>query len=262
MQAVERIFSVLSTIAQHPKGLSLSEISDSVGLAKSTTSRFLQSLEAVSAVQRENNAYTIGSGIIALAGAVPGTSLVQALAYPTLLELADKSKETVHLGVREGRKLRYTEQIDTPHRVQLETWLKETYPLHVTAAGKALLAYAAPELIEAYLEEPLEAYSPKSITDAERLREDLEQSKERGYAQTLQEFSEDISGFATAILDTDGKPVASISISIPVFRFPEDKGTAIIQLLQEASLTLAQKLLGQKLLGQKLLGQKLQGAAG
>ena len=244
MQAVERIFSVLSTIAQHPKGLSLSEISDSVGLAKSTTSRFLQSLEGVSAVQRDENIYKIGSGIINLAASVPGANLVQALAYPTLLELADKSKETVHLGTREGRKLRYIEQIDTPHRVQLETWLNKSYPLHVTAAGKVLLAHAAPEVIEAYLEGPLEAYSPKSITDAYSLQAELRKVKERGYAQTLQEFSDDISGFATAILDAEGKPVASISISIPVFRFPEDKGTAIIQLLQGASLTLAQKLQG------------------
>jgi len=244
MQAVERIFSVLSTIAQHPGGVSLSEISSSVGLAKSTTSRFLQSLETVSAVQKDDNKFKIGSGIIHLAAAVPGTNLVQALAYPSLLGLADKSKETVHLGIREGRTLRYVEQIDTPHRVQLETWLDKTYPLHVTAAGKALLAYAAPEIVEDYLEGPLEAYSRKSITDIQSLKADLLTTRERGYAQTLQEFSEDISGFATAIFDADGKPVASVSISIPMFRFPKDNGAAIINLLKEASLTLGQKLQG------------------
>lgn len=242
MQAVERIFSVLSTIAQHPGSLSLSEISDSVGLTKSTTSRFLQSLELVRAVRRENNVYRIGSGIAPLATAVPGPNLVQALAQPTLLEIADKSQETVHLGIREGRNLRYTEQIDTPRRVQLETWLNKSYPLHVTAAGKALLAYAAPKVIEDYLEGPLEAYSAKSITDAQILQAELLKTKGRGYAQTLQEFSDDISGFATAIFNNEGKPVASISISVPVFRFPEDDGAAMIELLQKASLTLSQKL--------------------
>lgn len=233
---------MLSTIAQHPRGLSLSEISDSVGLAKSTTSRFLQSLETVSAVQRDDNIYKIGSSIIHLAAGVSGAQLVQTLAYPTLLELAEKSQETVHLAVREGRKLRYIEQVDTPRRVQLETWLNKSYPLHVTAAGKVLLAHAALEVIEDYLEGPLEAYSAKSITNAQTLQEDLLKTKKRGYAKTLQEFSDDISGFAAAVFNADGKIVASISISIPVFRFPKDDGAAIIELLQEASLALSQKL--------------------
>ena len=240
MQAVQRTFLLLNTIAAEPAGLSLSELSEKVNLAKSTTSRFLQSLEDVGAVRKMSNKYAIGLGIVSLAASMPHTNIVQALAYPTLLDLADKSRETVHLGIREGHKLCYVEQINTPHRVQLETWLNQCYPLHLTAAGKLFLAYANKDLLETYLSKPLEAYSSNSITSVKQLKTDLEKIRQRGYAKTKQEFSEDISGFAAGIF-SDDELIASISISGPSFRFPVSEAF-IIDLLKDASTTLSQKL--------------------
>jgi len=241
MQAVNRIFSMLNTIAARPEGVTLSEISTSVGLAKSTTSRFLQSLEDVGAVSKKDNKFSIGIGIASLASAVPATTFIQALAYPTLLELADQSRETVHLGIREGEKLSYIEQINTPHRVQLETWLNKSYPLHVTAAGKIFLAYADDDVLSSYLAKPLEAYSSKTITNPKLLKKELELVRQKGYAQTNQEFSEDISGFAVGIFDAAQQVIASIGVSGPSFRFPEDD-KAIVHLLLKASKQLSKKL--------------------
>lgn len=242
MQAIDRIFSMLNTISAHPDGLSLSEISQAVGLAKSTTSRFLQSLEDVNAVHKKENKYSIGLGIVSLAASVPNSTIIQALAYPTLLELADKSKETVHLGIREGRNLTYIEQINTPHRVQLNTWLNQSYPLHVTAAGKVFLAHMQQSFLKDYLRQPLEAFSSNSITDPKALEQELQKIKAQGYAQTKREFSDDISGFAIGIFNATETPVACISISGPDFRFPEEDGDVIISLLKDASKQLSQKL--------------------
>lgn len=242
MQSVQRIFTLLNTIAARPEGMSLSEISSSIGLAKSTTSRFLQSLEDVNAVKKTANKFTIGLGIISLAETVPDSTIVQALAYPTLLDLADKSRETVHLGIREGHKLTYIEQINTPHRVQLETWLHKSYPLHISAAGKIFLAHADKSFLSSYLNEPLVAYSSQSITNPKHLKEELKRVKAQGFAKTRQEFSEEISGFAVGIFDTHQKPIATISISGPAFRFPEKDGKEMIDLLLEASQRLSSKL--------------------
>jgi IclR family acetate operon transcriptional repressor len=242
MQSVERIFLMLNTLAAHPDGLSLSEISEAVGLAKSTTSRFLQSLEHVQAIKRSDNSFSLGLGILKLATYVPNSTLIQAIAYPTLLELADKSRETVHLAIREGFKLTYIEQIDTPHHVQLQTWLNQTYPLHVTAAGKVFLAYASQGFINSYLARTLESYTPHSLSHPEALQKNLELIRQRAYAQTLQEFSADINGFAVGIFDVSGDVVAAISISGPSFRFPEHHEQAIIELLLEASEQLSQKI--------------------
>lgn len=243
MQAIERSFSILNTIAAHPKGLSLSEISQSLGLAKSTTSRFLQSLENVNAISKTANKYQIAIGIISLASLVPSAHIIQAVAYPTLLNLADQSRETVHLAIQEHHHVRYIEQINTPHRVQLETWLNKAYPLHVTAAGKLFLAFSSRDFLETYLAKPLEAFSSKSITDPALLKAELARIKAQAYAETKQEFSEDINGFAVAIFDEQLKPMASISISGPHFRFPKNEAKNLISLLLNASAQLSKKSL-------------------
>ncbi len=243
MQAIERSFSILNTIAAHPKGLSLSEISQSLGLAKSTTSRFLQSLENVNAISKTANKYQIAMGIINLAHSVPSAHFLKVIAYPSLLELADKSRETVHLAIQEQYQVKYIEQINTPHRVQLETWLNKAYPLHVTAAGKLFLAYASHDFLESYLAKPLKAFSSKSLTDPTLLRAELARIKAQGYAETKQEFSEDINGFAVAIFDEQFKPMASISISGPHFRFPKNDTKKLISLLLDASEQLSKKSL-------------------
>ena len=111
---------------------------------------------------------------------MPHLRSVQAIAYPHLLELAEACEETVHLAVREGQLIRYVEQIDTLKRVQLGNWLNQAYPLHLTAAGKALLAYADSETIRTYLKTPLKTYTTKSLKEAKSLEQELKKIKAEG----------------------------------------------------------------------------------
>jgi DNA-binding IclR family transcriptional regulator len=241
MQAIERITSILRAVSQSPEGISLAALSSEIGLAKSTTLRFLQSLESQHMLERQENTYRLGQGLIALVASVPHLRSIQAISYPYLLELVKASKETVHLALREGQTIRYIEQIDTPRQVQLGNWLNQAYPLHLTAAGKALLAYADTSTIRAYLKQPLQSYTSKSLKEASALEKELKKIKARGYAETRQEFSDDINGFAVGLFHQK-EIVASISISIPVFRFPKDGGKKLLSLLQETANNIHQHI--------------------
>ena len=55
MQAIQRIATILRVVAKQPTGISLAELSSEVGLAKSTTLRFLQSLEVEGIIERKGN---------------------------------------------------------------------------------------------------------------------------------------------------------------------------------------------------------------
>jgi DNA-binding IclR family transcriptional regulator len=69
----------------------------------------------------------------------------------------------------------------------------------------------------------------------------LKKIKARGYAETQQEFSDDINGFAVGLFLQD-QIVASISISIPVFRFPKDGGKKLLNQLQKTADNIHQHL--------------------
>ena len=65
-------------------------------------------------------------------------------------------------------------------------WHARALPPHASAAGKLLLAYRD-DWRRARLSEPLERYTPATLTDPGRLEQELAATRERGYALELGE---------------------------------------------------------------------------
>src|SRR6476469_10490913 len=59
------------------------------------------------------------------------------------------------------------------------------FPLHCGSKGRVLLAFETPDFIEQYLRRPLERLTELTITDAEVLRKDLAEIRQRGYSITI-----------------------------------------------------------------------------
>lgn len=88
------------------------------------------------------------------------------------------------------------------------------YPLHVTGAGKAILAALPTTEVDAYLEEsPLEKFTPETITDPERLRNELQTIASRGLAYEKGEIIDDVRSIGTEITDADGVVLGAIFLS-------------------------------------------------
>jgi DNA-binding IclR family transcriptional regulator len=68
----------------------------------------------------------------------------------------------------------------------------------------------------------LPARTQTTITDAARLRADLDATRTRGYATNHRELTDEISAVAAAIRDSGGRPVASMSISVPAQRMSDE----------------------------------------
>ena len=73
-------------------------------------------------------------------------------------------------------------------------------PLHTTGVGKVLLAWQTPAAIEKYLSRPLERTTPYSIVDPVKLKKELDETRERGYALTRQESTAGNGSVAVPIL--------------------------------------------------------------
>jgi IclR family transcriptional regulator, acetate operon repressor len=66
----------------------------------------------------------------------------------------------------------------------------------------------------------LEPETPRTITDPGKLRDELEITREWGWASVDGENEEGVRAIGTPILDARGRPVAAVAIAAPAFRVP------------------------------------------
>jgi DNA-binding IclR family transcriptional regulator len=94
------------------------------------------------------------------------------------------------------------------------------FALHASAAGKVLLAWLPEDSVEDRLRQPLERYTPATLTDPAALREELARTRERGYSVNWKELEEDLVSVAAPVWDHRGQLVAALSIAAPASRMP------------------------------------------
>ena len=198
--------------------MGLGEVGTVCRLAPSTTHRLLTSLVRRNLASQDpvTGHYHLGLGLLEFSHAILNDLDVREAATPALNELAELSQETLHLAVLDGLELVYIDRRDTPHAIRLNTSIGRRTTPHTTGVGKALLAYAATETVERYLQEvPLQAKTPHSITSREHLERELQRTRDRGYALDDQEDKPHVRCIAAAVRGADGLAVAAVSISVP-----------------------------------------------
>jgi IclR family acetate operon transcriptional repressor len=139
-------------------------------------------------------------------------------ARPFLEDLAERTDETVNLGVFDGDSVVYVDQIAGTRAIVSASWVGRRTPLHCTSNGKVLLAHLPDADRERALAAPLEPRTKRTITDPDVLRAQLLEVRVRGYAQTLEELEEGLNAIAAPVHDASGDVIAAVSVAGPAFR--------------------------------------------
>ena len=161
--------------------------------------------------------------------------------HPEIAALSAKLQETVDLSVLEGNVVRFIDQIGSPRLLRAVSSVGATFPLHLSANGKAVLAALPEDEALALLPATLEPNTEASITSRAALLRELDEVRERGYAYDREEHHEGITAIGVALRDPLG-PLVAISVPIPTQRFPKVETRAIEALL--ATQRRCQALLG------------------
>jgi IclR family acetate operon transcriptional repressor len=244
IQSVQRATRLLKAFENGPTELGVTELSRRVALHKSTVSRLLATLEREGLLERvpETDKYRLGFMLVRLAGQVAHFGDVRAAARPLLIELTERSRETVHLAVLDGDEVVNVEQISGPHLVRDTNWVGRRTPLNCVANGKALLAFLSPRDTDRILAGPLPRFTERTITDPQRLRAELAAVRERGYAHALGEIEEGLNAVAAPVRDAAGTVVAAVSISGPAYRVTADRIPALGALVVGAAAQISTRL--------------------
>jgi IclR family acetate operon transcriptional repressor len=115
--------------------------------------------------------------------------------------------------------------------------------LHSTSIGKAILAFLPkPDRESALADLQWTAVTPKTITNHDHLRDELERTRLRGYATDNEENEIGARCIGVPILDGAGLPLAGISVSGPTARMNDDVLDAMSKRLWEASREISSNL--------------------
>ena len=194
-----KVLAILEAFEKSRGALSLTDIAEKSGLPLSTAHRLVNELTGRGFLSREpNGRYQLGIRLWELAQNT-GRQLRDA-ARPYVQDLFSLTGETAHLAVRAGHEVLYIDRVYGSKRVPRASRVGGRLPLHATAVGKVILAYSEDWVTDAYLGRPLATVTGHTHINPTRLRAELAQVRERGYATTQEEVI-----------------LGSCSIAVPVF---------------------------------------------
>jgi DNA-binding IclR family transcriptional regulator len=247
VQSVERAVALLHAVAAASgPAATATALSQAVGLNRTTTWRILATLEQQRLVSLDRNTgwYSLGFGLIDLAGQAGGASMARA-AYAVLERIAGQTGETAALAVMRDGALTYVAEADGGAIVSV-TWQGRPVSLHATSTGKVLLAFSGPDEVRDLLGRPrggrLQRFTSTTITSRAALEEELVRARERGFSVCRGEFEESAWGVSAPVLDVTGRPVAVLSIWGPPERITANRFDS----LGELAVAGAQELAGRR----------------
>lgn len=245
IQSVDRALQILDVFSIKEKELGVTEIAHRLDLHKSTAFGLLTTLEHWGCIEqnRQTGKYRLGLKLLELGDRVKEGLDLRVLGLPFLQELVECYRETVHLVVHDRGEVVYIEKVEGPTAIRMYSQVGKRAPMHSTGVGKVILAYRPPEEVDALIaEKGLDAYTPNTITDEERLREELIKIRENGYCFDNEEIEVGLRCVAAPIMDSQQEVVAAISLSGPSTRMTDAQMEELISPVKETALKISRSL--------------------
>ena len=189
-------------------------------LSRSTAHEHINTLLAAGLVDRRQGHYVLGFLLYHLGE----RARRQVTGYPaivrTVRQLAAAHELEVDFSVRSGTEMVVIcDEIGGSTRLGFQ--LGEVFPIHACASGKAVLATLSASEVTALLGSgPLPPVTDHTLTDMSQLTEDLEETRDRGYAVNHEESNPGIVSVAAVVRDQRDQPIGALAISDAVYRAP------------------------------------------
>ncbi|TNC18814.1 IclR family transcriptional regulator [Amycolatopsis alkalitolerans] len=211
-----RVVRILEVFGTDTTAVGVSELARRADLHVATASRLVEQLVGYGWLQRDGDRKVrIGVRLWELASRASPTLPLREAAMPYMEDLHAVVRQHTQLGVLDGDEVLFVERLSARHAVINLTRIAGRLPLHVSSSGEVLLAYAPPELQERVLQEPLRAYTPKTVTDPKVLRRRLADIRREGFVVCAGFVDERATGIAVPVRGPGGDVVAALSVVVP-----------------------------------------------
>ena len=245
IKVLNKSFSILEILLKQGSSMNMTEFSEKLGFYPSTIHRILDTLKHLGYVEQDPHTqkYQLGLKALELGMAKLHQMDLVREATPYLKELVDQCNETVHLGVLKEGEVLYLAKEESSQTIRMISYVGKRAPLHCTSLGKVLLAYLSEKERKKILgEKVLPRLTENTITDKSKLKKELDKVRKQGFALDLEEHEKDVCCIAAPIRNYQGKIIAAISISSPIYRIDIKKKNYLKKALIRISKKISERL--------------------
>ena len=222
VRTAARVADILLCFADGRAELRVADISQELKLDKATVSRLLGTLatKGLLQVDEATHRYRLGPAMYDLGNAVrQHMGLVEA-AMPSLTWLRDLTGESAHLNVLVNNDRVCVAEVESQNALRTVVGIGRPLPAYAGASGKVLLAFLPDEARQQYLANlELKALTPGTVTDVDRLVQQLDQIRVDGYCVAQGERVAGGVGIAVPVQSPRREALGSLALGIPAARY-------------------------------------------
>jgi DNA-binding IclR family transcriptional regulator len=220
LSSVANAIRLLKAFSDENYEIGISDLGKQLQLPKSTVHRLASTLIDANMLEQseENGKYRLGLVVFELGSLVRRKMDFSSEAKPFLMALREKTGETVHLAILDGASIMYINSLESKQAIRMTLDVGMRKPAHSTAAGKVMLAFQPPEVLERVIATGLDGHTPNTIVDPDEFRRELAQISNRGYAMADEENELGVRSLAAPVRDYNGNVIAAASIAGPAQR--------------------------------------------
>ncbi len=242
---LERALEIMELLAEHPEGLTTTEITELLHIPRNSVFRITSTLLNTGYLIRndESRTFQLSRKLLTLGySAISDQTLIEKALSP-MRQLRDRFKETVPLGILHGTEGLIVEEMQGSHSFRFVLEPGKTFHLHTSAPGKAMVAFL-PEDERNALIQKIEyfVFNDRTIRNAEQYLKILQEVRKIGYAVDLAEEIEGMHCVAAPVFNRHGYPVAAIWITGPSHRIKESDVAQIAGEVKKTALSISQSL--------------------
>ncbi|HEY4068472.1 MAG TPA: IclR family transcriptional regulator [Burkholderiaceae bacterium] len=245
VKSAVRTVTILSTLASARGGLLHSEIADALQIPPSSLTALLRDLLELRYVDLEpqTKRYFLGPGVLTLSSAyLKGLDLAK-LADPGLRSLFESVNEFTSLVVANGTEITKVREYGVADPLAAHLQLGESGPMHATATGKAILAFAGAARQREYLRDlDMRVYTKHTISSRTQLAQELAEVRSAGIAYCREEYLEGMVSIGAPVFDAREEAIAAIGVNTRAIRFTAEFEAKARPLLLATAQGLSQRL--------------------
>lgn len=212
----DKLLAILECIAEDRVPVRLQELAERAGMTQSTVLRYLRTLQNSNYVYQDETTlrYALTWRLCRLTKNLNSYLSLRNIANPFVNALANTLRMGVCLVIAREQQCMYLDCIDHPDPMYTPLqYIGKQAPMHATGSGKILLASYTDAQVEEYiLHKGLTRYTEYTITDRERLLQELQKVREQGFAFDQEECELGLKCVSYPIYDFSDSVYAAISV--------------------------------------------------
>ena len=241
-KAIGKALQTLDAVRSSPDPLSLHELTDRIGIAKSSLFRILHTLEAGGYLERDaQGRYQMTRALGSLAPS--HSQILVRTALPHMRELSREFGETVSLAMRFDNHIEVVAAIESSQLIRMGNTVGRILPPHASSLGKAITAFQPDDVRESLIRSyGLHRFTPHTVVDERELRRELEAIRARGFSTDAEESVLEGCCFGAPIRAA-GRVTSAVSLSMPKMRLRnEDQSQRLVAFVLRAASAITDDL--------------------